>query len=155
MVGAGGETKAAPILSDVEVIAVGQTFQKAPSGAPAPAPASSVTVAVSPSDAQKLLKGINASKLYLTLRSGTDHSPVATVDVTSLFPRQAVVPKDAIIALSQPPVLPPVIPVDSGLLPVPVPVRIENGSSEPLVPPIHEIEIWSGSKRDVLSVPRG
>ena len=36
MVGAGSETKVAPILSDVEVIACGQMYQKAPGGTAAP-----------------------------------------------------------------------------------------------------------------------
>ena len=155
MVGAGGETKAAPILSDVEVIAVGQTFQKAPSGTAA-APASSVTVAVTPEDAQKLLKAINASKLYLTLRSGTDHTPVATVDVTSLFPKAAAIPKDAITSLPPPQSLPP------PPLPGPDAGPMPPGGLMPMVwhqpvnvpPPVHEIEIWSGSKKDVLSVPK-
>jgi pilus assembly protein CpaB len=154
MVGAGGETKAAPILSDVEVIAVGQTFQKAPSGTAA-APASSVTVAVTPEDAQKLLKAINASKLYLTLRSGTDHTPVATVDVTSLFPKAAAIPKDAITSLPPPQSLPP------PPLPGPDAGPMPPGGPMPMMappvtvpPPVHEIEIWSGSKKDVLSVPK-
>ncbi len=83
IVGAGPETKAQPILSDVEIIAVGQIFQKAPTGQAQPA--SSVTVALAPEDAQKLIKAINAGKLYLTLRNDKDHTPGATVDVTSLY----------------------------------------------------------------------
>jgi len=155
MVGAGGETKAAPILSDVEVIAVGQTFQKAPSGTAA-APASSVTVAVTPEDAQKLLKAINASKLYLTLRSGTDHTPVATVDVTSLFPKAAAIPKDAITSLPPPQSLPPPpLPgPDAGPMPPGGPMPMNMAPPVNVPPPVHEIEIWSGSKKDVLSVPK-
>ncbi len=68
MVGAGAETKASPILSDIEVIAVGQSYQRQ-AGATAATPASSVTVAVTPEDAQKLVKAVAASKLYLALRN--------------------------------------------------------------------------------------
>ncbi len=84
MVGAGADTKASAILSDVEIIAVGQLYQKSP-GQSAAMPSSSVTVCVSPEDANKLIKAISASKLYLTLRNDKDHTPVATVDVTSMF----------------------------------------------------------------------
>ncbi len=50
--------KAQPILSDVEAIAVGQSFTKAPGGAATPA--SSVTVALTPEDSQKLIKAISS-----------------------------------------------------------------------------------------------
>jgi pilus assembly protein CpaB len=151
MVGAGADTKAQPILSDVEVIAVGQMFQKTPGQAAVPA--SSVTVAVTPEDAQKLIKGIVAGKLYLTLRNEKDHTPVATVDITSLFGKSSA-PKNDLAALPPPSALPP----------PPLPGAPDGGMggpggaalppAPPPPPPLHEIEIWSGSKKDVLSVPK-
>lgn len=150
MVGAGPDTKASPILSDVEVIAVGQMYQKTP-GAATAVPASSVTVAVSPEDAGKLIKGIVAGKLYLTLRNDKDHTPVATVDVTSLFAKPPA-PKSELAALPPPSALPPPplpgAPDAGGGMPGAMP------SAPPPPPPLHEIEIWSGSKKDVLSVPK-
>jgi len=144
MVGAGADTKAQPILSDVEVIAVGQMFQKTPGQAAVPA--SSVTVAVTPEDAQKLIKGIVAGKLYLTLRNEKDHTPVATVDITSLFGK-ASAPKNDLAALPPPSALPP----------PPLPGAPDGGMggpggsalppAPPPPPPLHEIEIWSGSKK--------
>ncbi|MBL0189535.1 MAG: hypothetical protein IPP97_27785 [Candidatus Obscuribacter sp.] len=83
-------------------------YQKAPGGT-ASVPASSVTVSLSPEDAAKLIKAITASKLYLTLRNDKDHTPVATVDVTSLFvkPPAAKGGGDAMAALPPPSALPP------------------------------------------------
>jgi len=151
MVGSGAETKAQPILSDVEVIAVGQMYQKAP-GQTTAVPASSVTVAVTPEDGQKLIRAVVAGKLYLTLRNDKDHTPVATVDVTSLFAKPAA-PKSELAALPPPSALPPP--------PLPgVPDAGPGGGpgalppAPPPPPPLHEIEIWSGSKKDVLSVPK-
>jgi len=151
MVGSGAETKAQPILSDVEVIAVGQMYQKAP-GQTTAVPASSVTVAVTPEDGQKLIRAVVAGKLYLTLRNDKDHTPVATVDVTSLFAKPSA-PKSELAALPPPSALPPP--------PLPgVPDAGPGGApgalppAPPPPPPLHEIEIWSGSKKDVLSVPK-
>jgi pilus assembly protein CpaB len=149
IVGAGADTKAQPILSDVEIIAVGQIFQKAPTGQAQPA--SSVTVALAPEDAQKLIKAINSGKLYLTLRNDKDHTPVATVDVTTLYGKPSA-PKNELAALPPPSALPP----------PPLPGAPDAGmggpgalpAAPPPPPPLHEIEIWSGSKKDVLSVPK-
>jgi len=151
MVGSAAETKAQPILSDVEVIAVGQMYQKTP-GQTTAVPASSVTVAVTPEDAQKLIKGVVAGKLYLTLRNDKDHTPVATVDVTSLFAKPAA-PKNELAALPPPSALPPpplpgVPDAGPGVGPGALP------AAPPPPPPLHEIEVWSGSKKDVLSVPK-
>lgn len=150
MVGAGPDTKASAVLSDIEIIAVGQVYQKQ-SGDNAPTQASSVTVAVSTEDSQKLIKAVAASKLYLALRNGTDHTPVATVDVTSLFPRTAIAKNE----LS--------IPAPSTRMELPMPpdmMQFQNGGlpSEQSIasvpkPPLHEIEYWSGNRRDVLSMP--
>jgi pilus assembly protein CpaB len=153
MVGSGADTKAKPILSDVEVIAVGQMYQKNP-GATTAVPASSVTVAVSPEDAEKLIKGIVAGKLYLTLRNDKDHTPVATVDVTSLFSKPPSAKAD-LAALPPPSALPPPpLPGGAGGGPDMGGMPGAMGSAPPPPPPLHEIEIWSGSKKDVLSVPK-
>jgi pilus assembly protein CpaB len=148
MVGAGADTKASPILSDVEVIAVGQSYQKAP-GQSAAMPTSSVTVCISPEDSTKLIKAISASKLYLTLRNDKDRTPVATVDVTSMFGGGPGGKDD--LALQPPNSLPP----------PPLPGAPDMGggmpgamsSAPPPPPPLHEVEIWSGSKKDIISVP--
>jgi len=141
--GSGYQTKAMPILSDVEVVAVGSVFQKS-SGASGSIPAKSVTVSVTPDDADKLIKGIMAGKLYLTLRSDKDHNPVAVVDVTSLFEKPAVAKEVA--SLPPPSALPPP--------PMPGAPGSASAPAPPPPPPLHEIELWSGSKKEVLSVPR-
>ncbi len=154
MAGAGAETRVAPILSDVEVIAVGQMFEKQGHGATAN-PANSVTVAVSPEDTQKLIKAVAASKLYLALRNASDHAPVVTVDVTALFPVKAdttlTTTASRNLDLPVPPL--PVVPLPDGNTAQPGPASITATPSLP--PPLHEIEIWTGSKKDVISVPKG
>jgi pilus assembly protein CpaB len=147
-VGSGADVKAAPILSDVEVIAVGTTYQRAPNsaaGAAAANPASSVTVGVSPVDANKLIKSNSSGKLYLTLRNDKDHTPVAVVDITSLYAKS----HSASDVASLPP--PP-----SSLPPLP-----QGGAGMPGLPALappppkdHEVEQWAASKKDVITVPR-
>ncbi|MBY0359382.1 MAG: Flp pilus assembly protein CpaB [Candidatus Obscuribacterales bacterium] len=142
--GSGGDTKAAPVLSDVKVIAVGATYRKAP-GETTATQASSITVLVNPNDAERLVKAISAGKPYLTLRNQKDHSPLATVDISSLFPKAALAEDTSEVANSlPPPSLPP--PPASGS---------PDASAPPPPPPMHEIELWSGSKKEVLSVPQG
>jgi len=148
MVGSGPDTKAKPILSDVEVIAVGQTFQKSP-GASQAAPASSVTVAIAPDDAQKLIKAVLASKIYLSLRNNSDHAPVATVDVTSLFAKPAAQQSELSMLTTQPPLPRPII----GETPEPNLLLTPGQSAGAPVPPPYEVEAWSGSKKDVIAVP--
>jgi len=150
MVGSGADIKAQPILSDVDVIAVGQVYQKAP-GQTASTPVNSVTVALTPDDANRLAKSFTVGKLYLTLRNFEDHTPVATVDITSLFGRPSA--REGLIAQA------PTLPI---LPPPPVSVisdtREPSGTSpiaiQPPQPQYHEIEIWSGSKKDILAVPK-
>jgi len=150
--GSAGDTKAAPILSDVEVIAVGSTYRKAP-GETQATQAPSITVLVNPEDAEKLVKGVTAGKPYLTLRNEKDHTPLATVDITALFPKPPK-PEDAggEVASSLPP---------PSLPPPPLPGAPAPGgdpgaaNAPPPPPPMHEIELWSGSKKEVLSVPQG
>jgi len=154
MVGSGYETKVAPILSDVEVIAVGQMYQKQPGGAQA-VPANSVTVAVSPDDAQKLVKGVAASKVYLSLRSQGDHAPVITVDVTSLFPKKLNDSDSPQIAVANPdlPPPPPNMP-DAPTLedPALTPSEPLTGAA-PIGKANHEIEMWNGGNKQVIELP--
>jgi pilus assembly protein CpaB len=150
MVGSGADIKAQPILSDVEVIAVGQVYQKA-LGQTASSPANSVTVALTPDDANRLAKSFTVGKLYLTLRNFDDHTPVATVDITSLFGKPS--PREVLIA--QTPTLPILPPPTVSVI---SDTRDTSGTSPiALQPPqlrYHEIEIWSGSKKDILAVPK-
>jgi hypothetical protein len=135
----------------VEVIAVGQTFQRKP-GASYSVPASSVTVAVTADDSTKLIKAVLASKLYLSLRNSTDHDPVATVDVTSLFAAHSMEtgmgnysPQRPRLSMIPPP--PPSSGVDNPPLP-------EEMSSAPAPAKLdHQVEAWSGSKKNILVVP--
>jgi len=151
--GGGADTKAAPVLSDVEVIAVGTTYRKAPGETQATA-ASSITVLVNPEDAEKLVKAVTAGKPYLTLRNDKDHTPLATVDITALFPKPPKVEENTggEVASSLPP---------PSLPPPPLPGAPAPGgdpgaaNAPPPPPPMHEIELWSGSKKEVLSVPQG
>jgi len=150
--GSAGDTKAAPILSDVEVIAVGSTYRKAP-GETQATQAPSITVLVNPEDAEKLVKGVTAGKPYLTLRNEKDHTPLATVDITALFPKP---PKPEETGGEVASSLPP-----PSLPPPPLPGAPAPGgdpgaaNAPPPPPPMHEIELWSGSKKEVLSVPQG
>lgn len=140
-VGQGETTKTGAILSDVEVIAVGQTYQKQSAGGAVPA--SSVTVALTPEDANKLIKGVAAaSRLYLTLRNDKDHTPVAVVDVTAMYPK----PKVETVASAPPINLPPP--------PLPGAPSGDAAPAPPPPPPMQEIEVWSGSKKEVISVPK-
>lgn len=147
------QTKAAPVMSDVEVVAVGTTYQKAP-GSTTANPAGSVTVAVTPEDGVKLIRAISAAKLYLTLRNDKDHTPVAVVDVKDLFPKsKPVMDADTAVATALPPpnLPPPPLPSAGGDMGAPV----GGAAAPPPPPPMHEIEVWSGSKKEVLSVPQG
>lgn len=145
--GAAADTKAAPVLSDVEVIAVGTTYRKAPGETQATA-ASSVTVLVTPDDAEKLVKAVTAGKPYLTLRNEKDHTPLATVDIAALFPKPPKADEGGEIASSLPPpsLPPPPLPASPG-------GDMGAPNAAPPPPPLHEIELWSGSKKEVLSVP--
>lgn len=156
MVGSGAETQVAPILSDVPVIAVGQVYEKTTEKSAA-MPANSVTVAVSPEDAQKLVKAIAASKLYLSLRNKDDHIPVATVDVTALFPKgNGEGGNDNNIASSENglgniPLPPP--PVAGELDNPSFPQLPGLGTAEPPPPPNHQIEMWSGERKSLIELP--
>lgn len=150
--GSAADTKAAPVLSDVEVIAVGSTFKKAP-GETQASQVSSITVLVNPEDAEKLVKAVTAGKPYLTLRNEKDHTPVATVDITALFPKPPKAEETSggeVASNLPPPSLPP-----PPLPGAPAPAADAGANAPPPPPPMHEIELWSGSKKEVLSVPQG
>jgi pilus assembly protein CpaB len=151
--GSADTTKAAPVMSDVEVVAVGTTYQKAP-GSTTANPAGSVTVAVTPEDSIKLIKAVSAAKLYLTLRNDKDHTPVAVIDVKEMFPKHlAAGGGDAVAALPAPSLPPPPMPnAPGGDMGGGAP---GGAAAPPPPPPMHEIEMWSGSKKEVLSVPQG
>ncbi len=154
MVGGGADTKVAPILSDIEIIAVGQMYHREPGGSQA-VPVNSVTVAITPEDVQKLVKGVAASKLYLALRSEGDHIPIATVDVTSLYPSR-VSPDESTTQIASK-VPPP--PLSGDVLPT---TEFGDQPLEPQTPgaigqlptrPNHEIEVWSASSKQLIEVP--
>lgn len=134
MVGSGADTRVAAVLSDVEVIATGQTYQKS-ANSTGSSPASSVTVAVSAQDTEKLIKAIAASKLYLALRSDKDHTPIATLDVTSLYAKPASL-GSGITRLPE------------SKFHIPEPPELAAPSSQR---PMHEIETWSGGRKEVVS----
>lgn len=154
-VGTGRETKAAPILSDVEVIAVGQNYQRQPAGGSAggggggATQMTTVTVALTPSDSDKLIKGMKAASgnLYLTLRNEKDHAPVPTVDVTSLFEKPQGHSSELASLPPPPGNLPPLGGGPGGGL----------GGLPAMAPPppaLHEVEQWAGGSKEVRSVPK-
>lgn len=149
--GSGAEVKAAPVLSDVEVVAVGGQYEKPKGDAATAQAASSVTVLLSPDDSEKLVKSVTAGRPYLVLRNSKDHTPVATVDIAALFPKPKVEESTDIASSSLPaPSLPPPPLPGGGGSPVDA-----GPAAPPPPPPMHEIELWSGSKKEVLSVPQG
>jgi len=99
-----------------------------------------------------LIKAVLASKLYLSLRNSNDHEPVATVDVTALYNnKHTAAVSNMNFGVPSPPPSPPIIsghnyePGDEPgpqLASAPAPER-QN----------HQIEAWSGGKKDLISVP--
>jgi pilus assembly protein CpaB len=86
ILGSGAAMKAQPILSDVEVLRIGQHGEKQV-GPRACNSVTSFTVALAPTDVRKLATALAVGKLYLTLRREGDHTPVAIVDINKLFDR--------------------------------------------------------------------
>jgi Flp pilus assembly protein CpaB len=84
IVGSGANVKTQPILSDVEVLRVGQNHEKQV-GPRSCNSVTSFTVALAPTDATRLAQAVTVGKLYLTLRSDQDHTPVAIVDIKSML----------------------------------------------------------------------
>lgn len=154
MAGEGRSTKANAILSDCQVLAVGKTYKRYTSNNRAEKAAdnitnteqnyssgehTAITVQLDPHDVVRLLKGVQTtsssgsqkSQLYLTLRGTEDHAPIPIVDVNTLFK-----PSESSGALAA---LPP---------PPPGPLLA------PPLPPMHQVEVWTGDHRDVISVPQ-
>jgi pilus assembly protein CpaB len=139
VVGAGAETKTRAILSDVRVVASGTTYQKQ-AGQEGAIPTSTVTVAVQPQDAAKVISAMNSGRIYLTLRSDKDHTPIAVSDVNSLFHRAKPVP-EIVVANIPSPQLPP--------LDLPKVATPEEGVRNPM----HEVELYTGTNRNIVSTP--
>jgi len=134
--GSGNETEATPILSDVEVVAVGSSFERGVSRASGE-PSNSVTVSVQPRDAAKILKAQVAGKLYLTLRSDLDRAPLVTSDPTRAKPRT----------------LPGIAPPPPVLTNLPsVTPAVKPTSHAPAAGP--QVETWEGNRKDVVSFSR-
>lgn len=157
MVGTGADTQVAPILSNVTVIAVGQIFEKS-SGKTTAIPTNSVTVAVNPEDAQKLVKAVAASKLYLSLRNKSDFAPVATVDVTALYPKgdrasenELASAGNNLTSLGGLPLPEPPTPAELEGLPMSPEGALQSGEAPP--PPNHQIEMWSGERKSLVEIP--
>ena len=147
-IGSGAEAKALPILSDVQVIAVGQTFKKEP-GSDAQQGAqqvSCVTVSVGPVDAGKLINAMTAGKLYCLMRNSRDLSPLAVRDVSTAFPKDKSSDSIPQSDLTQLP--PPVIPMATPQLPPPAFNNDADAKAR-----ARNIDMWAGSKKDQLEVP--
>jgi pilus assembly protein CpaB len=142
-VGSAADTKTRPILSDVRVVASGTTYKRQP-GETTAVPTSNVTVAVTPGEASKLINGMSAGRIYLTLRSDKDHTPIAVSDVNSLFGKPAKPQIAESISLPAPPLPPP----SDGRADVSLPAPV----AAPAPIPTHEVEQWQGDKRDVTAV---
>lgn len=143
-VGAGAEAKARAILSDVRVVATGTVYQRS-RGETVAQPTSTVTVAVSPENAASLINAMAIARIYLTLRSDHDHTPIAVSDIHSLLkpaPRTAV--------------------AFTGTFPLPPPPPAQRASSVTQVLPTDEtapnpfhgydVEQWAGSKKDLTPI---
>lgn len=133
--GSGHDTDTGCILSDVQVIAVGDTIQRAAGGTTYQG--NTITVAVSPADTTKLIKAQVASgKLYMALRNQKDHTPIRVVDVTSLYKQ----PIAEVNVLPAPLILPP---QDNF---ADVKAQIPTAKD-------HSIEVISGTRKEIVSVP--
>lgn len=142
-VGSGPDMKTGVVLSNVEVIAAGSQYRREP-GPVNPINTGALTVALSPDDSQKLIEASQAGKLYLMLRKDNDNSPLATTATTALFPKSSGDIGDL-----------PAPGPDAAMPPPPVNGSMPAVDEPPPPPPLHEIEVWSGSRKDVLSVPKG
>lgn len=140
-IGGGMEAKTIPILSDVHVVAVGQTYKKV-QGQDEAQPASSVTVEVQPIDGGKLINAMAAGKLYCLMRNQQDHSPLAVRDISSSISKIKSTPQEPseLTALPKAPDPAPVLP------PLQIPATEEQR--------LHNIELWSASKKDQQTVPK-
>lgn len=141
--GSGAESAAIPILSDVQVVAVGQTYRKQP-GVEEAQPSSCVTVSVNPHDAGKLINAMATGKLYCLMRNQNDHSPLAVKDVSRIIPAGK---PHTDVELTSIPSLPP---STISLPPPVVPGRDQELSAEQRM---HNIDTWAASKKDAVQFP--
>lgn len=139
--GSGQDANAIPVLSDVQVVAVGQTYQKKP-GLDEAQPANCVTVAVRPSDGAKLVNAMSAGRLYCLMRNQVDHSPLAVRDVTTVIPR-------AKSNLDNQMELTSLAPLKENRLPPPAIPELKADD-----PKLHNVEAWAAAKKDQLTVPQ-
>jgi len=137
-----------PILSDVLVIAVGQTFKKNP-GETEAIPSASVTVAVKPSDAGKLINAMTMGRLYCLMRNNVDRTPLAVRDI-SLRASEKTQPLNQEISSSAGSSLPAVLPVVQAASEQPDAAYAGRSTYESQ----HNVTIWSANKRDALPVPK-
>jgi len=135
--GSGHDTNTGCILSDVAVIAVGDTTQRLASGSTYQG--NTITVAVSTADTTKLIKAqIAAGKLYMALRNQKDHSPIRVVDVTALYAKPI-----AELRIPQAPLIPPLVE------PVVSTTNDEPQNSSRFV----NVEMFTGTKKETVTVP--
>lgn len=142
--GMGTDAKAVPILSDVQVVAVGQTYEKK-TGQDEAQPTSCVTVAVLPGDGQKLINAMSSGKLYCLMRNQVDHAPLAVRDISSAFAKAKSTQAGEVELSSIPPApaLPSVVAPPAG------------GSKALELPSVpHYVDIWSANRKNPLSFPQ-
>ena len=142
-IGSGAESTATPILSDVQVVAVGTVYKKVP-GIEEAQPTSSVTVAVQPVDAGKLINAMAAGKLYCLMRSQNDHSPLAVKDVSKIMPSSRAKSEN----YSELTVMPQ---IPSSLPPAPPPVLEPVQEATQASP--YNVDAWSANKKENVSFP--
>ncbi len=140
--GSGAESAAIPILSDVQVVAVGQTYKKQ-AGVEDAQPSSCVTVSVSPRDAGKLINAMATGKLYCLMRNQNDHSPLAVKDISRMIPSGK--PHTDVELTSV-----PSLPLPQNPLPPPVMQAQDDASAEQR---IHNVDTWAASKKDAVQFP--
>lgn len=141
--GSGAESTAAPILSDVQVVAVGTIYKKTP-GSEDAQPTSSVTVAVQPKEAAKLINAMAAGKLYCLMRSQNDHSPLAVKDVSKIVPSSSS-KTESYSEITAMPSMPTTLPTPPPVLDTP-----EEG---PAAHPAYNVDAWSANKKENVSFP--
>lgn len=136
-IGSGADSKAMVILGDVQVIAVGQQFKKAPGQSEAQ-PVSSVTVSVSPADAGRLANAMSSGKLYCLMRNSKDYSPVQTTDVSRAFKKPESIPQSDLVNNVPPPTLP-----EFPKMPPPELPKMTGDDAY-----LRNVDMWAGSKKD-------
>lgn len=135
--GSGASADTQPILSDVQVIAVGQTYQKKEGESEAQA-TNNVTVALKPKEGQKLISAMAVGKLYCLMRSQADRTPISLKDINSVLKKNETVTDNDSSLSSLPPLRPAVSPA------VPSPA-IPTGSAGAK---LHSVDNWSANQKN-------